>query len=360
MIKPKKNIEALNRMQDYGNDRSSFVRLDKNERTIPFPKDIFEDMLNTITNNVIPMYPDQTLLYNKLSKFLSVENNNILLTSGSDAAIKSIYETYISADDQVIYLWPTYAMIDVYANMFEAKKIKIGYSPNLELEFESLMAKIDENTRVVFIANPNQPTGTIMSDNQIDELIQKTEKTETLLVFDEAYQPFSGKESTIKYVKKYSHVVVIQTFSKAFGLASVRLGFIITQPINIQSLYKVKPYADINLLAIKFGEYLLDNYWIVKEYINAVNESKSFLEIELNNFNAQIINSHANFLHIKFDYKYDLELLAKRMKKKGYLIRTTGSGLPAVLKDCIRITVGPVEQMKNLVIEMKSILRDMD
>ena len=238
-------------------------------------------MLDTINENLIPMYPDQKILYAKLSKFLSINKRNILLTSGSDAAIKSVYETYVNPGDKVIYLWPTYAMIDVYADMFEAEKIKIGFSPSLELEFDSLINRIDTNIKVVFIANPNKPTGTIISDDQIKQLIEKTERTNTLLVFDEAYQPFSGKESIIKYVNKYSHVLVLQTFSKAFGLASVRLGYIVTHPINVKSLFKVKPYSDINLLALKFSEYLLENYWIVEDYINEINESKNLIKTEL-------------------------------------------------------------------------------
>ena len=125
MIKPKKNIEKLNRMKDYGSDRSAFIRLDKNERTIPYPKEIYEGMLSTLTNESIPMYPDQSSLYTKLSEFLNIDIDNLLLTPGSDSAIKSIYETYVSAGDKVIYLWPTYAMIDVYADMFEVEKVKI-------------------------------------------------------------------------------------------------------------------------------------------------------------------------------------------------------------------------------------------
>ena len=358
MIKPKNNIEKLNRMKDYGSDRSNFIRLDKNERTIPYPNEIYEGMLATLTNEVIPMYPDQSSLYKKLSKFLDIDIDNLLLTAGSDSAIKSIYETYVSVGDKVIYLWPTYAMIDVYADMFEAEKVKIEYSSKLELDFEKLIAEIDEKSKVVFIANPNQPTGTLLKQKHIDDLIKKTDQTDTLLVFDEAYQQFSNEESCIKYVNQFSHVMVVQTFSKAFGLASVRLGYIVTQEININWLYKVKSYADINLFALKLGEYLLDNYWVVEDYIQNVKASKDLLESEMKTQGIDTIKGFANFAHLKFPVKYDLELLAKRMKDKGYLIRTTGSGLPAVLEGCIRITVGPPEQMKEFLIDFKSIINN--
>lgn len=357
MIKPRANIERLNRMKDQGSNRSDFVRLDKNERTIPFSDDTYRSMLAGITSEIIPMYPDQNLLYAKLSKFLSIDEDHLLLSAGSDAAIKSIYETYVNAGDKVMYLWPTYAMIDVYAEMFEAEKVKIGYSSELELDFKLLLKNLDNNVRIVFIANPNQPTGTILNEAQIVQLIEKTKKTGTLLVFDEAYGPFSEQDSSIKYVRNYSHVLVAQTFSKAFGLASVRLGYIVTNSENIQWLFKVKSYADINLLAIKCGLYLLDNYSLVEDYVKSVNQSKKIIESELDMLGIKTIESHANFIHLKFPDEFDLSLIAQKMKEKGYLIRTTGNGLPAVLEGCIRITVGPVEQMKDFLKEFKQVIQ---
>jgi len=358
MIKAKKNIVNVNRMKDFGSDRSDFIRFDKNERTIPFSKEIYQGMLSTISSDVIPMYPDQSFLYSKLSEFLCIEKDHILLTAGSDAAIKSIYETYVNSGDKVIYLWPTYSMIDVYAAMFEAEKVKIEYSSKLELDFETLLREIDEKSKVVFIANPNQPTGTILQDSQIHDLIKKAEQTSTLIVFDEAYQQFSNQESCIKYVKKFPHVMVVQTFSKAFGLASIRLGYIVSQKININWLYKVKSYADINLFALKLAEYLLDNYWIVEDYIQNVKDSKDLLESEFKFQDIDTIKGYTNFMHLKFPIGYDLELIAEKMKDKGYLIRTTGIGLPAVLEGCIRITVGPPEQMKNFLSDFKTVVND--
>ena len=358
MIKPKSNIENLMRMKDFGTDRTPFIRFDKNERTIPFPDAIFQGMLKTLSNESLTMYPDQSPLYNKLSEFLAINKDYLLLAPGSDAAIKSIYETYVESGDGVLYLWPTYAMIDVYADMFEAKKVKIGYSDDLELDFKSLIDHLEDDIKVVFIANPNQPTGTLLTEEQIEQLIQKTKETKSLLVFDEAYQAFSGHDSAVKYVKENPHIMVVQTFSKAIGLASVRLGYIVTQPININWLYKVKSYADINLFAVKIGEYLLDNYSVVEEYIDSVNRSKDMLELELGKLGIEIIKSYTNFVHLKFPEYYDLDLIAKKMKSKGYLIRTTGSGLPAVLEDCIRVTVGPPEQIKLFIKNLLPLLID--
>ncbi|MFC1652384.1 pyridoxal phosphate-dependent aminotransferase [Planctomycetota bacterium] len=358
MIEPKKIIRDLNRLRDIGSDRSGYVRLDKNERTVPFTDEMLLEMIASIDAQEITMYPDQTVLYRKLSEFLSIEESYILLTAGSDSAIKTIYETYVNAGDEVIYLWPTYAMIDVYADMFAAKKIKIGYSHDLKVDFCSLLDHVENGARIAFIANPNQPTGTILSKSEINQIVQASEESGTLLVLDEAYLSFSDQKSAMKYVKEYSNVAVVQTFSKAFGLASVRLGYIVTRPENIQWLFKVKTLADINIFAIKYGQYVLDHYSIVEDYIQSVRTSMHLVESELASLGVDCITSHANFMHLRFPDNCDTHLVVTKMKKRGYLMRSTGNGLPATIEGCARITVGPVEQMREFLRELEKVLQE--
>jgi len=347
MIQPKQSIASLNRLKDFGSERNGYVRMDKNERTIAFPEEVYRGMMALIDSELLTMYPDQTPLYKKLAHFLNVAESNLLLSSGSDIAIKMIFETYVSPNDEVIFLDPTYAMVDVYAKMFEARTIKVGYSSNLELKFEELLSNITDKTRVVYIANPNQPTGSSLTDKQVKMLLDKTYSTKSILVFDEAYQQFSTQQSTIRYVREYPQLIVLQTFSKAIGLAAVRLGYIVSDETNINYLYRVKSLADINLFALKFGEYILDHYHVVEEYVTSVQQAKAFLANELGKLDVRCILGDANFIHLKFPEGYDIDAIALAMKKKGYLIRTTGSGLPAVMEGCIRLTLGPLEQMQQ-------------
>lgn len=356
VIEPKETIKNLNRIRDVGSDRSSYVRLDKNERTVPFGKDAFEKMMARIRPDLLPMYPDQTPLYKKLADYWELNEGYFLLSNGSDAAIKMIFETYINPGDKVVFLDPTYAMIEVYADMFAANKIKIGYSPDLRLNFEDLAGTITPGTKAAIIANPNQPTGTLLGEAEVEALIDRAEKTNTLLVLDEAYQPFSGQGSAVKYVTRSSCLAVIQTFSKAMGLASIRLGYIISDPKNIDMLYKTKSYADISLFAVQLGGFFLDNHEMVKDYIQSVREGKEYVKKELDPLGIECILGHTNFIHIRMPFKYDVKRIYSEMMKRGYLIRISGSGLPAVLEGCIRITVGPVDQMKEFIIVFKEVL----
>lgn len=353
IMEAKASIKKLVRMKDYGSDRSSYVRLDKNERTVAFSTEIFREMMAGLSADQIVAYPDQTSLYKKLSAFYELPEDHFLLSPGSDAGIKMIFETYFEKSDRVIYLDPTYAMVDVYANMFQVEKITCGFDSALNLDFKGLMSSITDGVKGVIVANPNQPTGTILTESQIIQLLDRTAQTDTLVILDEAYQPFSGFDSAMKYVMKYSHLIVLQTFSKAFGLAGVRLGFIVSSPKNINYLYRVKTHSDINVLAIQCGKYLLDHYEIVESYINDVNQSKTLLTAELKKMGVVSFKSFTNFMHIKLPGSINYKRLATKMKDEGYLVRVGGDGLPAVLDGCMRITIGPPAQM----IEFLNVLR---
>jgi len=357
MIEPRKNIRNLDRMKDFGSDREHIVRLDKNERVVPFTKKQFSAMISLINADLLTIYPDQNPLYAKLSSFLGTDVKNILLTPGSDSAIKTIFETYVSAGDQVIYPDPTYAMVDVYAHMFEADAKKIGYTPDLKFRFSELMDAISSRTRLVYIANPNQPTSTILSKDEFEALLKKTALTGTLLVIDEAYIDFADTGYDAPgYIGAYDNLVITRTFSKAYGLASARLGYIITQAKNVDFLFRVKPLADVNLFALKYGEFLIDNNEIVTSYVESVRKAKELIRKRTARLGLTCIDGHTNFIHIKIPETHDGNVIAKKLKDQGYVVRSTGMGLPAVIEGCIRITVGPEKEMRKFLDIFEKIL----
>ena len=357
MIEPRQNIKNLDRMRDFGSNREQIVRLDKNERIVPFTKKQFSKLMSLITSELLTMYPDQNPLYSKLAKFLGVNKQKILLTPGSDSAIKTIFETYVKPGDQVIFPDPTYAMVDVYAHMFEAKITKVGYLPDLEFKFLELIKAISEKTRLVYIANPNQPTSTILTKNEFEILLKKTATTGTLLVVDEAYIDFACPDySTIDYVDQYDNLMITRTFSKAFGLAAVRLGYIVTHECNVEYLFRVKSLADINLFAVKYGEFLLDNYEIVHSYVTSVKQGKQIIKKRMEHLGLTYIDGHTNFIHIKIPTDLDGTKIVEKMRARGYDVRITGMGLPAVIEGCIRITVGPEREMRKFLSVFKKIL----
>ena len=358
MIEPKTTIGKLSRIKDIGSGRDVGIRLDKNERTVPFADRVFEEMMSSITSEMLPVYPNQDPLYKKLAQFLEIDREFLLLSPGSDASLKGVFEAFVEREDEVITIDPTYAMAGIYAQMFGARDISIAYADDLKLDFEALIDAITENTRLVYIANPNQPTGTIVSPDQFEILAEATNARDVILVVDQAYEEFSEQKLPLKYASEYDNLIFLRTFSKAFGLASLRLGYSVSAPSNTNTLYKVKTLADINLFALHFADYLLENYSVVEDYVQGVRLSKKMIKTELEAVGATVISGHANFAHIRFPEDANVEDIANGLRDRGYLVRVNGGGLPAVLEGCIRVTVGPPDQMAEFLEVLKKRIVD--
>lgn len=163
MISPKKHLLDFYRSEPELFDRTKYLRLDKNEDLCGLPKKFVKTVLSRITPDDLSAYPQTYLLYEKLSAYLSVPEESLLITTGSDAAIKNTFEVFISPGDGVIIPDPTYAMYEVYADLFCASLKKVPYTSDLDLSVDDLIAAIDDTTKLITLANPNSPTGTIVS-----------------------------------------------------------------------------------------------------------------------------------------------------------------------------------------------------
>ena|SRR3990167_1740430 len=353
---PKANnrIQHLQRINDRGGNRKGKCRLDKNERTIPFPDDTLNAILKKVCADSLSIYPDQNPLYAKLSNHLKLSEKQILLTAGGDAAIKTIFETYVEPGDHVAYLWPTYAMVDIYAKMFGAKITKFNYDAQLKISHSEIIDTINQGLKLIFLANPNQPSGTTLDDAALDEILSLCKKRGTIIILDQVYIDFSKIKQRNVEINDNPYLFIVRSFSKSYGLAGLRLGYILTDENNINQLYKVKPLSDINAIALAAGEYLLDNPQITHDYIANVQQSKQMLSEYFDSISMEVINSETNFIHIK-PGKH-INKIYQGLMNNNYLIRQTGEGLPAVIQDCLRITVGPPEQMKTFIENIQQII----
>ena len=342
----KDNVKNLLRFKDIGSNREAFIRLDKNERTIPFAKENFKEIISRISSEDLVRYPDQSGLYEKIADSLSVSPKNLLLTPGSDAGIKYIFETFVNKNDYVGFLSPTYAMFEVYSNLFEARIKKFIFNNSLEIDLEDLFYSLENiEFKIIFIANPNQPTGTSLSDKIIDKIIRICKKKNILLVIDQAYHDFSNLRPREKEACSNQNLILVRTLSKGYGLAGVRLGFIVAHEEVTDVVYRVKPLADINILAIKASEYILENENIHKKYVNDVKRSKKIVKDFCLSNDLIYLGSDSNFVHIRGIPC--LDTLKDELKKNNYLLRFNGDGLPANIENSIRISLGPPKQTKE-------------
>lgn len=352
-VSPKSHVSSLYRTPPVPDTRHGKMRLDKNERTVGFDDRIFKEMLSVIDQETIVSYPEPGVLYKKLAKWLGCGEDEVIVTNGSDGAIKSVFEAFVEPGDQVVTLNPTYAMYDVYCDLYGAHKVPVDFRKGLALSIEELLGKIIDGVKLVAIANPNSPTGTVIKEEDLLLVIDKAHSKGALALIDEAYYGFYDK-TAVRHAKERQNVIVTRTFSKTAGLAGLRIGCAIGSSAIIKALYNVKPMYETSAIALKLAEYIMDHDQIVGAYIRSVAEGKGFLVAGLKEMGIDTYESFANFVVARLPGSSDR--VANALNGKGILIK--GSYAHPSLQDTIRITVGPKRQMETFLAEFKRCLNE--
>lgn len=326
---------ARDEFQEITND---FVFLDANENP-------FETGLNR--------YPDpfQRNVKNELSTIKNYPANQILLGNGSDEVLDLIFRAFCEPNqDNVIAISPSYGMYSVLANLnaIEYRKSLLNendFQPNIE----DIFSKVDANTKMIFLCSPNNPTGEIIKKEYILEIVKRFNG---LVIIDEAYIDFSTEPSWINEIKNYPNIIVIQTLSKAFGLAGIRLGILYASQEIIAVLNKIKPPYNINQLTQQKALEILKDYDKIKLITQTIIEQKQLLETALKEitFIEKIYPSDANFILIKVD---DATKRYNELIEKGIVIRNRTND--DLCKNCLRITVGTEEENEKILENLKSL-----
>ena len=336
-------IKKIERIRGPQISRYHFLRLDKNEKIDIFKKKFFLKVIKKINSNHLTAYPEVENLYKLISNNNKINIENLVLTSGSDQAIKHCFELFVKKNSKIITLNPTFAMVDIYSKLFQAKQIKIGYNKKLEINQTKLNFAIKKNISLIIIANPNSPTGTILNLNQLKQIILKASKLNVPVLIDEAYHGFS-KISCISLIKKFKNLIVTRTFSKSFGLAGLRVGYIAANKKIADLLYRFKPMYEVNSLALLFAEEAFKNK-IDKKYSEETNSGKKLIIKTLEKLKIHYFDTYANFIHI--DFKKNKKTALEYFKKNKILVKG-GPGVNGT-ENYLRITLGPKKYMKKVI-----------
>jgi histidinol-phosphate aminotransferase len=353
MIPVKEYLKHLQRVQN-PSARGGYLRLDKNENIIGFEKEFVESLRQEITSDFLTTYPEVDPLYTKIAKWIGCNKENIYITAGSDAAIKAVFEVFVEPGDAVVLLNPTYAMFYVYVEMFQGRLITIDYKEGLSLSAEDILKVLHKHKpKLICIANPNSPTGTILPQKDLRNIIDVAWGQNTVVLIDEAYYLFQP-ESVIDLISKYHNLVVLRTFSKVMGLASARLGFAVAHPDTTAYLLKVKPIYETNSFAVKFGELVLDNMGLVERNLEDLKKGKEYLEKELDKLGIHYFKSYTNFILIEVGSFAKSVQIGKALYEQKILIKSGFSN--DVLRNCIRVTIGSKKQMELFIEKFHEIL----
>ena len=299
--------------------------------------DANENSIGSTVDELYNRYPDpyQRLIKEKLASIKLLKPDRIFLGNGSDEAIDLIIRAFCEPqEDNIIILPPTYGMYKVSAAINNVEVVQVPLTQDFNINEAELFANITTNTKVVFICNPNNPTGNALNEESIIHLL---EKFSCCVVVDEAYIDFATHKSFIRYLDKYPNLVVMQTFSKAWGLAALRLGMAFADESIISILNRIKPPYNINGLTQEKALQALSNESQKNEMVTTILKERERLINELSGLGMvqKIYPSDTNFILVKIEdpkavYRYLIaELVVVRDRSNVHLC-----------EGCLRITVG--------------------
>ncbi len=307
--------------------------------------EIFLDANENPYNNGINRYPDphQKALKSRISEIKGIAAGSLFLGNGSDEAIDLVYRVFCEpGESSTVSIAPSYGMYEVAAAMNDVEFRKVRLRPDFSMDTEAMLAATDSKTRLMFICSPNNPTGNSFPAEQIEELL---ERFGGVIVLDEAYIDFSVMPSLASLVKRYPNLIVLQTLSKAWGMAGLRIGLAVADPAVISLMSKVKYPYNINVVAQKMALMKLDEAAKDKAVAEIVGQ-RFRLEKELRKCPEVkgIYSSDANFLLVRFD---NPDEVYERLLAGGVIVRNR-SKVPGC-EGCLRITVGtPAENDRLL------------
>ena len=341
-----KNITRTNilNMQPYSSARDEFKEFTQ--------KMVFLDANENPFENGVNRYPDpqQRTVKKALSEIKRINENQILLGNGSDEVLDLIFRAFCEPNkDNIITLPPTYGMYSVLANLNAIENREVILKDDFQPNVEDILKQVDENTKIIFLCSPNNPTGNSFSDESIVTLLQNFKG---LVLLDEAYIDFSEKQSWLIEMSDYPNLIISQTLSKAYGMAGIRLGILYASQEIISVLNKIKPPYNVNVLTQEKALERLENYDLIVKQIKDIKSSKSILisQLEKINYIKKVFPTDGNFILIKVDNATERY---NQILEKGIVLRNRTT--QPLCENCLRITIGTTEENTQLINVLQTI-----
>ncbi|HVO73941.1 MAG TPA: histidinol-phosphate transaminase [Ignavibacteriaceae bacterium] len=324
----------------------SGILLDANENS-------FGSTFTGINGLHLNRYPDprQKDLKKITGKFFSIPEENLFFGVGSDEIIDLLIRIFCEPEkDRVIISEPTYGMYKVACDINNVETIEVLLNDDFQIDFRAIQDKYSEKVKLIFLCSPNNPTGNLLKKN---EILNLSEKFNSIIIVDEAYIDFALEGSVIDEIKNYPNLVVLRTFSKAWGLAAIRLGFCCADREIINILLKVKAPYNINSLTRYVLEKAVENCTRRDQYIKSILKERDRLKNLLDSLKGviKVFESNANFLLLKCESPKKVQ---KKLAEKGIIIRDRSS--QPKLEGCLRVSVGTEEENDLFWNEIKKIL----
>lgn len=346
-IKPRAAVLKMAPYHPPTGNRIEKMRLDFNENTVGCSPRVLDSLRNGLSREGLAVYPDYARVKRSLARYFDVTPDEFLVTNGTDEAIQLLIHTYVSAGDEVLILRPSYAMYKFYAELADAKLVAVDYQqPELNFPLGGLSAAITTRARAILIGNPNNPTGTAIDLVAIRSILESAPDAAVLI--DEAYYEFFGV-TALPLIQQFPNLFVSRTFSKAFGMAGMRIGCLFSQQPNVEYLHKGQSPYSVNGPATLAAGAAVEDEAYVRSYVAEALTSRELLTSGLEKLGIQYVASSANFVLCYFGDRA-IEV-CDVLRENAILIRDRSYEIPGG----VRITVGTPQQAQQVLDELERI-----
>jgi histidinol-phosphate aminotransferase len=324
------------------------LRLDFNESTIGCSPRVLAQ-LRSLDAETLARYPEREPLESEVGDFLGLDAAQVLLTNGVDEAIHLLCSTYLEPGDDAIIVVPTFAMYAIFAQAEGARLVQVLSGENFAFPVKEVLSRISERTRLIAVANPNNPTGLAVAGDILLRVARAAPQAAVLV--DEAYFEFH-QETILNHTARLSNLFVARTFSKAYGLAGLRLGILAGDSAQMAMVRRSASPYNVNAVALAVLPEALRDQEYVKNYVAEVQHGRGLLERELRTLGLEYWSSRANFVLVRVGPAHTEFIQA--LRTRGILVRDRNSD-PGC-EGCVRLTVGSGEDMRTLMEALRGVI----
>ena len=327
------------------------IKMASNENALgPSPKAL-EAIKKAATD--VNLYPDGNAYYlkQKLAQKLGVSIDEIIVGNGTDEIIRIITETFLNPGEEVVVAWPGFVIYSI-ATQVMAGALRRTPLKNYTHDLEAMLKAVTGKTKLIFIANPNNPTGTMVDKNEVESFMEKV-PNDVIVVFDEAYYEYADKNfpKTLQYMKEGRNVIILRTFSKIYGLAGLRVGYAVAKKEILVEMNRIRQPFNVNRIAQSAAIAALDDTEHVRKSIAMNEEGKEFLYGELDSLGLEYVPTVANFILVNIEK--DGRKVYEQLLKEGVIVRPVDN---YDLPNFIRVTICKPSENKKFIKSLKNVL----
>ena len=347
---PRARVQAMMEYHPPLGNRDA-LRLDFNENTFACSPRVRETLAG-ISAGSLTRYPEREPVEAAVAAHLGIKAQQLALTNGVDEAIHVLFETFLEADDELLLPVPTYTMYEVYASATDARVVTVQAADDLQFPFQRLLAAVTSRTKIIAVANPNSPSGAIATREQLLELARRA--PQAILLVDEAYHHFHG-ETLIDLIGTIPNLFVARTFSKAYGLAGLRIGLLAGSVDLMRWIRRVLSPYSVNSIALACLPPALEDGAYLNWYVNEVLAGREQFEAALDQAEIRHWPSRANF--VLADIGVQHREFVRMMRTAGVLVRDRSSDPGCDGK--VRVTIGTREQMRTAIAALNDAVEEL-